>query len=128
MKAAGEGDFVIAFYNPVSMKRRTQLAYSADDTHARTERLKAAHTATFFAGRTGLGCEAPDPIFIVGMPRSGSTLIEQILASHSMIEGTEELYDLERIALDLAPGTEAMLRKAAARDFALYETLQPAAV
>ena len=44
------------------------------------------------------GCEAPDPIFIVGMPRAGSTLIEQILASHSEVEGTSELPDLPAIA------------------------------
>jgi tetratricopeptide (TPR) repeat protein len=68
-----------------------------------TERL----TPDFFAARSGQGYPAPDPIFIVSMPRSGSTLIEQILASHSMVEGTEELYDLERIALDLAPGEPA---------------------
>ncbi|MET0247352.1 MAG: sulfotransferase, partial [Sphingomonas sp.] len=64
-------------------------------------------TPGFFAARSGQGYPAADPIFIVSMPRSGSTLIEQILASHSMIEGTEELYDLERIALDLAPGEPA---------------------
>jgi tetratricopeptide (TPR) repeat protein len=44
------------------------------------------------------GCAAPDPIFIVGMPRAGSTLIEQILASHSLVEGTSELPDLPAIA------------------------------
>jgi tetratricopeptide (TPR) repeat protein len=44
------------------------------------------------------GCEAPDPIFILGMPRAGSTLVEQILASHSQVEGTSELPDLPAIA------------------------------
>jgi tetratricopeptide (TPR) repeat protein len=51
-------------------------------------------TAEFFHTREGYGCEAYDPIFIVGLPRSGSTLVEQILASHSAIEGTKELPDL----------------------------------
>ena len=54
-------------------------------------------TAQFFAARRGFGCPRPDPIFIVGMPRSGSTLIEQILASHSQIDGTRELADLPRL-------------------------------
>src|SRR5690606_35221798 len=44
----------------------------------------------FFAARAGAGCAAPDPIFVVGMPRSGSTLVEQILSSHPLVEGTME--------------------------------------
>jgi len=48
----------------------------------------------FFADRAGAGDPAPDPIFIVGLPRSGSTLVEQILASHSQVEGTMELPDI----------------------------------
>ena len=54
-------------------------------------------TPEFFGARRGFGCPRPDPIFIVGMPRSGSTLIEQILASHSQIDGTRELADLPRL-------------------------------
>ena len=50
-------------------------------------------TAEAFAERQG-GCEAPDPIFIVGLPRAGSTLVEQILSSHSLVEGTAELPDI----------------------------------
>src|SRR5208283_4041533 len=58
-------------------------------------------TAEFFAAREGFGCRAPDPIFIVGLPRSGSTLLEQILASHSQVEGTRELPDVPGFALEL---------------------------
>ena len=58
-------------------------------------------TAQFFAERTGVGAPDPDPIFILGLPRSGSTLLEQILASHSRVEGTHELYDIQRIVLEL---------------------------
>ncbi|HKT53807.1 MAG TPA: sulfotransferase [Caulobacteraceae bacterium] len=76
----------------------------------------------FFAARRGWGVADPDPIFIVGLPRSGSTLIEQILASHSQVEGTQELPDIQRIALELQgrdpdlddpryPGTLAQLSK-----------------
>ena len=57
---------------------------------------KALFTREFFAARAGAGAPAPDPIFIVGLPRAGSTLIEQILASHSPVEGTMELPDIAR--------------------------------
>ena len=57
--------------------------------------------ADFFAARAGAGAPDPDPIFIVGLPRSGSTLIEQILASHARVDGTQELYDIPRMALEL---------------------------
>lgn len=59
-------------------------------------------TAEFFAARKGYGCPAPDPIFIVGLPRAGSTLLEQILASHSAVEGTAELPDIIAMSRQLA--------------------------
>ena len=74
--------------------RRAQLDYDPDENTADTVRTKAVFTPGFIAARAGLGCEAPDPIFVVGLPRSGSTLVEQILASHSLVEGTMELPDL----------------------------------
>ncbi len=58
-------------------------------------------TRLFFDARRGWGSPQRDPIFIVGLPRSGSTLIEQILASHSAVEGTQELADVQRIVLGL---------------------------
>ena len=54
--------------------------------------------AAFFEERKGWGSDAPDPIFIVGLPRAGSTLLEQILASHSQVEGTSELPDIIAIS------------------------------
>jgi hypothetical protein len=59
-------------------------------------------TREFFAGRVGCGTAAPDPIFVVGLPRSGSTLIEQILSSHSQVEGTMELPDIIGMARALS--------------------------
>ena len=56
----------------------------------------------FFEKRKGWGCQAPDPIFIVGLPRAGSTLLEQILASHSQVEGTSELQDIIAMSRKLA--------------------------
>ena len=58
-------------------------------------------TARFFSARAGRGAPDPDAIFIVGLPRSGSTLIEQILASHSRVEATHELYEVPRIVLEM---------------------------
>ena len=67
-----------------------------------TARQIKALDAAFFEERRGWGCEAPDPIFIVGLPRAGSTLLEQILASHSQVEGTTELPDIIAISRRLA--------------------------
>ena len=75
-------------------QRLRQIPYSADDTSARLARVRELYSSEFFAERSGAGCAAPDPIFIVGLPRSGSTLVEQILASHSSVEGTMELPEI----------------------------------
>jgi tetratricopeptide (TPR) repeat protein len=62
---------------------------------------EAVCTREFFEARRGYGCPDPDPIFIVGLPRAGSTLLEQILASHSKVEGTSELPDILRLVSEL---------------------------
>jgi predicted Zn-dependent protease len=74
--------------------RRQTLKYSAAEITDIVARLKAQFSVPFLNTRAGMGCAAPDPIFIVGLPRAGSTLVEQILSSHSMIEGTMELPDI----------------------------------
>ncbi|MGN6707371.1 MAG: tetratricopeptide repeat-containing sulfotransferase family protein [Rhodanobacter sp.] len=81
--------------------RRAQLHYSADETSARVARVCAHYTGDFFAARAGMGCPARDPIFVVGLPRAGSTLIEQILSSHSQVEGTMELPEVASISRSL---------------------------
>jgi tetratricopeptide (TPR) repeat protein len=86
--------------------RHAQLGYDADRTSARVRRCRDVLTAEFFEKRRGCGSEACDPIFIVGLPRAGSTLLEQILASHSAVEGTMELPNLISLARKL-PGTNA---------------------
>jgi tetratricopeptide (TPR) repeat protein len=74
--------------------RREGLDYQAEETTRHVQRSKALLTREFFETRASFGAREPDPIFIVGLPRAGSTLIEQILASHSAVEGTMELPDI----------------------------------
>jgi predicted Zn-dependent protease len=81
--------------------RRRAVLYDADVNTRFVQRLQEMYNAEFFTARDGAGCQAPDPIFIVGLPRSGSTLLEQILASHSQVEGTRELPDIQGFALEL---------------------------
>jgi len=78
--------------------RRAAIDYDAAETTAHVERSKALFTSGYFEERSGFGASDPDPIFIVGLPRSGSTLLEQILASHSAVEGTMELPDIPAMA------------------------------
>ncbi len=78
--------------------RREHLRYDAEETTRQTNRAIATFTPEFLAARANQGDASPDPIFIVGMPRAGSTLLEQILASHSLVEGTHELPDIPALA------------------------------
>jgi len=73
--------------------------YQPESIEANTAGQIRVCTPTFFGARTGWGDPRPDPIFIVGLTRAGSTLLEQILASHSQVEGTHELADIQRIVL-----------------------------
>jgi predicted Zn-dependent protease len=96
-------DYAASFehYAQGNQLRRAQLHYQADEMSTHVKRVKSSFTAQFFAERMSHGAAAPDPIFIVGLPRSGSTLIEQILSSHSQVEGTMELPDMAGIARSL---------------------------
>jgi tetratricopeptide (TPR) repeat protein len=101
------GDYAASFthYAKGAALRREELPYDHEETTAQAARAKALFTPAFFAERAGRGSESDAPIFIVGLPRSGSTLIEQILASHSAVEGTMELPDMAAIARNLGdPG------------------------
>ncbi|MDE2137439.1 MAG: sulfotransferase [Gammaproteobacteria bacterium] len=82
--------------------RRAAHPYSAEENARFVERSRALFTREFFAARAGGGSEARDPIFVLGLPRSGSTLVEQILASHSLVEGTMELPDIPVLAREIA--------------------------
>jgi tetratricopeptide (TPR) repeat protein len=94
----GEAAAAFAHYSDGNALRRTELDYQRGETTALVDRLIALATPEFFAARAGQGCDAPDPVFVLGMPRAGSTLIEQILSSHSLVEGTSELPDIPVLA------------------------------
>jgi predicted Zn-dependent protease len=95
-------------YAAGNAQRRAVAPYDADETSAHVRRTKTLFTADFLAARAGWGCPAPDPIFVVGLPRAGSTLIEQILSSHSTVEGSMELPDVLALARRLGrPGGDA---------------------
>jgi predicted Zn-dependent protease len=81
--------------------RLAQEGYDPDRTTRHVKRSKQFFSAGFFATRAGFGSPSPDPIFIVGLPRAGSTLVEQILASHSSVEGTMELPNIMNIVAQL---------------------------
>jgi tetratricopeptide (TPR) repeat protein len=91
-----------SYYDEGCKIQRQRIAYDPVDTEVLHDRIVKVFTADFFAARQGQGCADPAPIFIVGLPRSGSTLIEQILASHSLVEGTAELPDVGRAIGSLA--------------------------
>ncbi|QAY79999.1 sulfotransferase family protein [Sphingosinicella sp. BN140058] len=90
----GDPARAFAHYDAGNRIRHAQIPYDPDRTHDQVRRAAALFTAGFYDARAGQGCDAPDPIFILGMPRAGSTLIEQILASHPAVEGTMELPDI----------------------------------
>jgi tetratricopeptide (TPR) repeat protein len=95
---AGDAATSFAHYQRANALRRQTVDYDEARIIGGAAEHAALFTAPFLASRAGQGCPADDPIFIVGLPRAGSTLVEQILSSHSAIEGTMELPDLMMIA------------------------------
>jgi tetratricopeptide (TPR) repeat protein len=106
------GEFAAAFehYARGNARARSSFSYDAKATTAFVQRFKATFTPNFFAERADWGCQDLDPIFIVGLPRSGSTLLEQILASHPRVEGTRELPYVPILARELAGQPETAAR------------------
>ncbi len=104
-------------YDRGNALRRTKIEYDADETKKSIDDRIALLTADFFAARAGQGYDAPDPIFVLGMPRAGSTLVEQILSSHSLVEGTSELADIPLLSRPFSePATLAAMSPDQMRD------------
>jgi tetratricopeptide (TPR) repeat protein len=105
LEDAGEYAESFDHYARGNALRRKLIQYDANEMTAHVARCKRFFTREIFAQRTGVGHAARDPIFIVGLPRAGSTLVEQILASHSQVEGTQELPDVAMLARVVASRT-----------------------
>jgi tetratricopeptide (TPR) repeat protein len=101
LEDAGDFSDSFAHYARGNQLQRSVVQFDNDQMTRLAQRTRALYTARFFAERAGWGCASREPIFIVGLPRSGSTLLEQILASHSQVEGTRELTDVPAFAIEL---------------------------
>lgn len=89
------------YYDSGNKRQRMQVSHDPQEMETRQKDIIEVFSREFLDERAGNGFDAPDPIFIVGLPRSGSTLIEQILASHSHVEGTAELSNLSKLAASI---------------------------
>jgi tetratricopeptide (TPR) repeat protein len=98
LEDAGSYEGSFEHYREGNALRGKAIRYRADDTTKLSDRSIAFFTRSFFDKHRGTGNASSDPIFVVGLPRSGSTLVEQILSSHSTVEGTTELPDILSIA------------------------------
>jgi predicted Zn-dependent protease len=107
LEDAGDAEASFRHYADGNRIRHAQVGYDPEETSRHAERAEALFTREFFAARAGQGSPVPDPIFILGMPRAGSTLVEQILASHPLVEGTMELPDIPLLARRVAGKEEA---------------------
>jgi tetratricopeptide (TPR) repeat protein len=113
------------YYARGNALKKSESRYRPEPVERNTELQATLCTRLFFAARANVGCDRGDPIFIVGLPRSGSTLLEQILASHSQVEGTMELAEIPRLVHKLQgrdyqpnnPRYPAVLASLSADDF-----------
>ena len=106
----GEYEQSFRHYREGNVLRRSGVHYEPERIRQHVAGAKKLFTREFFADRAGAGADSAAPIFIVGLPRAGSTLIEQVLASHSQVEGTMELPDVPALAQTIAEraGAEAL--------------------
>ena len=89
------------YYERGNSLKRAESRYRPEILETNTRKQIQVFTRAFLAQRESFGVAGADPIFILGLPRAGSTLLEQILASHSLVEGTQELADIPRMVLAL---------------------------
>jgi tetratricopeptide (TPR) repeat protein len=102
LEDSAEYEESFGYYARGNAFKKSESRYDADEHERSLHRQAQVCTRELFDARAGAGCERADPIFIVGLPRAGSTLLEQILASHSQVEGTMELAEIPRLVLRLS--------------------------
>lgn len=107
LEDAGDAEAAFDHYRQANELRLEDLSYDPAEITRFVDRAEALLTPAFFSARADHGADAPDPVFIVGLPRAGSTLVDQILSSHPEVEGTAELPDLLAIARRLRTEAEA---------------------
>ncbi|NKB37339.1 MAG: tetratricopeptide repeat protein [Gammaproteobacteria bacterium] len=88
-------------YKAGNQLRLQSKPYQSEQFAEHVRKSQAVFTSEFFNKRENWGCQAKDPIFVLGLPRSGSTLVEQILSSHSLVEGTMELTEIEALSFSM---------------------------
>lgn len=98
----GQHKTAMGAYVKANQVRGKSVPWSSEVFHRNTQELIAFFNRALFERFSGAGCQRRDPIFVVGLPRAGSTLIEQILASHSQVEGTAELADIIAMAREIS--------------------------
>ena len=96
-EARGDYDTAFAHLEQCNQLRRIAEDYDPVEIETRTDENIEVFDEDFLGKNAGAGNTDTSPIFVVGLPRSGSTLIEQILASHSLVDGTHELFDLAHV-------------------------------
>jgi len=122
-----DGQYAVSFgyYERGNALKKAESRYRPESIERNAHLQISVCTAEFFRARQGMGCASAAPIFIVGLPRAGSTLLEQILASHSQVEGTTELPEIPRLAQELQgrestdsnPRYPGVVRELTAADF-----------
>lgn len=95
---SGEFEHAFSYYERGNQLKKKQIRYDADRMDEELQSQADTCTSDLFAAHVGTGSDSNAPIFIVGLPRAGSTLVEQILASHSHVEGTMELPNIPALA------------------------------
>ena len=107
---AGDSTRAFTHYHVANRLKRSTLSYSVDDDIARMDEIREVMTKQTLARFSGLGNPSEMPIFIIGMPRSGSTLIEQILASHPLVTGIGEISAFRDVLGRINDGTGAVVQ------------------
>ena len=114
-----DSDRAFAHLNEGSRMKRSQISYDADATSQWMRSIATVFSADFLASHAGEGAASSMPVFVLGMPRSGTTLVEQILASHPAVHGAGELSYMQNIVNELGnfPSSAASLGPATLRAF-----------